>query len=124
MREGSVELLLAAGHTCVQGGDGGDAWWERQKILLGEGEGEEIFRRPGDGFGKGRHVQNNVLLDVAELLELRAGVPQSHPHEGVQRNGHWLVPQNPLRLLLLCCRCCERRGLVDEGGIGFGRSSS
>lgn len=65
-----MKSLLGARQTQVYGRDGRDAWWEREEVLLWDGEREEIFRRPGDGFDKGRHVEDHVLLDVAELLEL------------------------------------------------------
>lgn len=92
MREQCLERLLSAGQTWVYGGDRRDAWWERKEVLLGDRERKEILRRPGDGFGEGRHVENNILLDVAELLQLRAWVSQRHTHERVQRNRHRLVP--------------------------------
>lgn len=92
MRERWLERLLSAGQTWVYGGDWRDAWWEWKEVLLGYGERKKILRGPGDGFGEGRHVEKNILLDVAELLQLRAWVSQSHTHERVQRNRHRFVP--------------------------------
>lgn len=92
MRERRLERLLSAGQTWVYGGDRRDSWWEWKEVLLGDRERKEILRRPGDGFGKGRHVENNILLDVAELLQLCSWVSQSHTHERVQGNWHRLVP--------------------------------
>lgn len=44
MRERRLEGLLSAGQTGVYGGDRRDARWEREEVLLGDGEWEEVFR--------------------------------------------------------------------------------
>lgn len=69
-----MERLLTTSETWVCRRGRRDAWWKRKEVLFGDGKRKEILGGPGNGFGEGRHVENNILLDVAELLQLGAWI--------------------------------------------------